>query len=43
MKEKEFYKKKIVEMVEGIENLKILKLIYGFAKSGYKEEKAGRE
>ncbi len=37
------YKQKIIEMVEKIENQKILKLIYGFAKSGYKEENAGRK
>lgn len=43
VKEKEYYREKIVEMVEGIENPLILKLIYGFAKSGYEEEKAGRK
>lgn len=42
-KEKDYYKKKIVEMIEKIDNPKILKLIYGFTKSGYREEKAGRE
>lgn len=41
-KEKEYYKEKIIEMVEEIENPLILKLIYGFTKSGYEEEKAGR-
>lgn len=41
--EKKFYKEKIIEMVEKIENLKILRLIYGFVKGGYKEEKAGSE
>lgn len=41
--EKGFYKQKIIELVEKIENPEILKLIYGFVKSGYKEEKAGSE
>ncbi|MCI8859255.1 MAG: hypothetical protein HFI71_06975 [Lachnospiraceae bacterium] len=41
--EKEFCKQKTIEMVEKIENPVILKLIYGFVKSGYKEEKAGSE
>ncbi len=39
----DFYRKKIIEMVEKIENPGILKLIYGFVRSGYKEEKAGSE
>lgn len=43
LNEKEFYRRKIIEMVGKIENPLILKLIYGFAKSGYKEEKAGRK
>ena len=42
MDEKEYYKEKIIEMVKEMKNEKILKLIYGFAKSGYEEEKAGR-
>lgn len=37
------YREKIVELVEKIENPVILKFIYGFVKSGYKEEKAGSE
>lgn len=37
------YKEKIAELVEKIENPEILKLIYGLAKSGYAEEKAGSE
>lgn len=41
--EKEFYREKTIEMVKEIENTVILKLIYGFVKSGHKEEKAGRE
>lgn len=41
--DKEQYREKIIEMVEKIENPLILKLIYGFIKSGYKEEKAGRK
>lgn len=40
---KDHYKQKIIEMVEKIENPTILKFIYGFVKSGYKEEKAGRK
>lgn len=39
--EKEYYRQKIIEMVGRIENLEILKLIYGFVKTGYKEETAG--
>lgn len=41
--DKEQYREKIIEMVRKIENPLILKLIYGFIKSGYKEEKAGRK
>ena len=41
--DKEQYREKIIEMVGKIENPLILKLIYGFIKSGYKEEKAGRK
>lgn len=36
------YVQEIMEMLKKIENPLILKLIYGFVKSGYKEEKAGR-
>lgn len=42
-REKNYYKKKITELVEKIENTAILKLIYGLVKSGYAEEKAGSE
>lgn len=35
------YRKDITEIVNKIENLQILRLIWGFAKSGYEEEKAG--
>ena len=35
------YRKDIIEIVNKIENLQILRLIWGFAKSGYEEEKAG--
>lgn len=42
MNEKEEYRKQIVEMIEKIENPRILKMIWGFVRSGYKEEKAGR-
>lgn len=43
IKEKDDYKTKIIELVEKIESPFILKLIYGFAKSGYEEENAGRK
>lgn len=36
------YVQEIIKMVKKIKNLLILKLIYGFVKSGYEEEKAGR-
>lgn len=39
--EKEEYRKKIIEMVSKIEDVTILKLIFGFTRSGYNEEKAG--
>lgn len=42
MKEKEYYREQIVEMIQKIDNNNVLKLIYGFTKSGYKEEKAGK-
>lgn len=35
------YKRKIIDMVKDIQNEKVLKLIFGFVKSGYEEEKAG--
>lgn len=35
------YKQKIIEIVNQINNTKILRLILGFAKTGYEEEKAG--
>lgn len=38
----EEYKKEIIRMVEKIETNLILKLIYGFVKSGYNEERAGK-
>lgn len=40
--EKEFYRERIIEMVKKIDSVCILKLIYGFVKSGYNEEKAGK-
>ncbi len=43
LREKDYYKEKITELVEKIENPEILKLIYGLVKSGYAEEKAGSE
>lgn len=42
MKEKEYYREQIVEMIQKIDNNNVLKLIYGLTKSGYKEEKAGK-
>lgn len=39
--EKEFYQKGIIDMVKEMENITILKLLFYFTKSGYKEEKAG--
>lgn len=42
MREKDAYKQKIIEMVEKINDARILKLIYGFVRGGYNEEKAGR-
>lgn len=42
VKEQDYYKQEIIKMVEKIENELILKLIYGFVKSGYNEEKAGK-
>lgn len=35
------YKQKIIEIVNQIENIKILRLILGSARTGYEEEKAG--
>lgn len=43
LREKQYYRDKIVEMVWKIQNTLILKLIYGFTKSGYDEENAGRK
>lgn len=43
LREKNYYKDRIIELVEKIENPEILKLIYGLVKSGYAEEKAGSE
>lgn len=37
----EDYKKKIIELLQKINNIKILKFIYDVANTGYKEEKAG--
>ena len=37
--ENEEYKKEISEILNEMENNKILKLIYNFVKSGYKEKK----
>ena len=39
---KEELKREIVELVDQIDNEKILKLIAGFVKSGYKEEQGGK-
>lgn len=40
--EKEEYKEKIIEMVNKIENNSIIKLLYYYVQSGYREEKAGK-
>ena len=40
--EKEEYRGKIIEMVKEIENHSIIKLIYYYVQSGYREEKAGK-
>ena len=34
------YKEEIIEMLESISNEKILKLIYGFVRRGYREDRA---
>ena len=40
--EGEYYKEQIIEMVKGIESQKILRLIYGFVRRGYREENEGK-
>ena len=40
--EKEVYRQRIIEMVSKIDNIQILKLIWGFVRRGYKEENAGK-
>ncbi len=40
--EKEVYRERIIEMVSKIDNIQILKLIWGFVRRGYKEENAGK-
>lgn len=42
LREKEHYREKIVEIVRKIHSPTILKFVYGFVKSGYEEERAGR-
>lgn len=42
MNEKEVYRERIIEMVSKIDNVQILKLIWGFVRRGYKEENAGK-
>lgn len=37
------YRKEIIKLVKEIEDSEILKLIYWFTRSGYREEKAGRK
>lgn len=41
MNEEKEYKEKIIEMVKEIEDHSIIKLIYYYVQSGYREEKAG--
>lgn len=36
------YKKEIIQMIKEIENDKIIKILYNFVKSFYKEERVGR-
>lgn len=36
------YKKEMIEMIEKINDEKILKLIHGFVTAGYKEDIAGK-
>lgn len=35
-----WYRKKIVEMIENIESEKYLRMIYGYVRSAYREEKS---
>lgn len=45
MQEKEkriIQKKKIIKMLNEIQDEKVIMLIYGFVKTGFKEEKAGK-
>lgn len=35
------YKEKIIDLLNQINDIKILKIIYGFVLAGYKEERAG--
>lgn len=37
---KEEYRKKIIELVEKINNEKYIKMIYGYVNSAYREEKS---
>lgn len=39
---KETYKKLIIEMLDDIESEKIMRMIYNYTYTGYREEKAGR-
>ena len=36
------YKDEIIQMIKEIENDKIIKILYNFVKSFYKEERTGR-
>lgn len=36
------YKKEMVQMIKEIENDKMIKILYNFVKSFYKEERAGK-
>ena len=36
------YKKEMIQMIKEIENDKIIKILYNFVKSFYKEERVGR-
>lgn len=40
--DKKYMVKEIISMVKKIESTKIITLIYGFTRAGYREERAGR-
>lgn len=40
---KEYYKEKMIKMIEEINDISIIKLLYYYVSSGYNEEKAGKQ